>query len=364
MKKAMTLLLLCAMLCACSLAAASGMTVKTFTPFADMDFAAQAYMDLITAWEEETGNFVQDDSGAADEAWIIQLAQTAAHNTEADVVIIPVGSGLTGSELMTAAELAAAAPQLGAKVFPSMAEADGSVLLTPVRLNWEGLYVNTAILERYGLSVPASLEELAAACSVLSANGVLPIANALSDWSEIVLDCLALAGAPKAAYGSQASFDGAKDAAMMLSLVGAFGKDMLAMTDDEAMDRFLAGEAAMRFDSDFLAYDISSELAAVTTVIAPPAREGASTGFVVGTPGIGLAITRSCFEDEARREAALSLCEKIMTSEALVSPAGGLLGESIFKLTREANECTGVLYDANPEGFDAWSAAVVSSLKK
>ena len=365
MKKAMTLLLVFVLICACCAAGASGMTVKTYTPFADMDFAAQAYMDLITAWEEETGNFVRDDSGAADEAWMIQLAQMAAGDkAEADIVIIPVGSGLTADELATAGELAAAAPQLGAKVFSSMAEADGSILLTPVRLNWEGLYVNTAILEQYGLNVPASLEELTAVCAALSANGVLPIANALGDWAEIVLDCLALAGAPNAAYGSQASFDGAKDAITMLSLVGAFGSDLLTMTDDEAMDRFLAGEAAMRFDSDFLAYDIPSELAAVTTVIAPPARGGAATGFAVGTPGFGLAITRSCFEDEARREAALSLCERILLSQALVSSAGGRLGESIFALTREANECTGVLYDANPEGFDAWSAEVISSLEE
>ena len=43
-------------------ALAAGTTVTTFTPFADMDFAAQGYMDLITAWENETGNLVEDYS--------------------------------------------------------------------------------------------------------------------------------------------------------------------------------------------------------------------------------------------------------------------------------------------------------------
>lgn len=362
MKKIISLLLLCAMAFAGSLAQAAGVTVRTFTPFADMDFAAQAYMDLITAWEEETGNFVKDYSGATDEAWLAQL-RTMAASGEADIVIVPAGSGLTANELVSAEELAKAAPQLGARVFASMAEADGAVLLTPVRLNWEALYVNTDILARHGLSVPSSLEELTTVCAALAANGVTPIANAPQDWAEIMLDCLALAGAPKAAYGSQASFDGARDATAMLAMVGAFGSAQ-SMTDDEAMDAFLAGEAAMRFDSDFLAYDISSELAAAVTVVSPPAREGALTGLVVGTPGFGLAITRSCFEDDARREAAISLCEKILSSEALVSPAGGMLGAGVMRLTREASECTGLLYDANPDGFDAWSAEVVSSLKK
>lgn len=363
MKKRIALLLVCAMVCACGFAHAAGVTVRTFTPFADMDFAAQGYMDLITAWEKETGNFVRDDSGVTDEAWLIQLKDMVASG-EADIVIVPVGSGLTKSELVTAEELASAAPQLGAKALSSMAESDGSVLLTPVRLNWEGLYVNTAVLDQHGLTVPATLEELTAVCAVLSSKGVLPIANALADWAEITLDCLALAGAPKAAYGSQASFDGAKDAAAMLNLVGAFGSDPLALTDEEAMNAFLAGEAAMRFDSDFLAYDISGALADVVTVIAPPTREGVSTGYAVGTPGFGLAITRSCFADDARLEAALSLCERILTSEALVSPAKGMLGKGIMQLTHAANECTGLLYDANPDGFDAWSAQVISSLKK
>lgn len=363
MKKIFSLLLLCAMVCACSFAQAAGVTIRTFTPFADMDFAAQSYMDFITAWEEETGNFVQDYSGAADEAWLAQL-RTMAASGEADIVIVPVGSGLTADELLTAQELDEAAPQLGVKVFPSMAEEDGAVLLTPVRMNWEALYVNTAILDQYGLSIPSSLEELTTVCAALAANGVMPIANAPYDWAEIVLDCLALAGAPNAAYGSQGSFDGARDAIVMLALVGAFGSDAQSVTDDEAMDSFLAGNVAMRFDSDFLAYDISSALADVVTVVSPPAREGALTGLAVGTPGFGLAITRSCWADDARREAALSLCEKILASEALVSPAGGMLGAGIMQLVHEANDCTGLLYDANPDGFDAWSAEVVSSLWK
>lgn len=360
MKKT-TALLLCVMMCAAVPAFAQGVNIAAFTPFADMDFAAQAYMDLITAWEEETGNFVTDYSGAADEDWLDQLLSVVSSGA-ADVVILPAGSGLTAKELVTAGELAAAAPDLGAKVFPSLAESNGDILLTPVRLNWEALYVNTDILAKYGLSVPSSLEDLAAACTVLAQNGVLPIANALYDWAEIVLDCLALAGAPQAEYGSNESFNGAKDALMMLSLVGAFGRETMDVTDDIMMDKFLAGEAAMRFDSDYLCYDISSELASVVTVIAPPARGGVMTDAAVGTPGVGLAISRSCLDDPARREAALSLCRKILASEALISPAGGMLGAGLMRLTREANDCTGLLYDMNPDGFDAWAASVVSGL--
>ena len=138
MKKwiACVLMISLAVLCA-SGALAAGVTLRTFTPFADMDFAAQPYMDMITAWEAETGNIVEDYSGSLDETWMAQLKEMAASG-EADVVVLPAGSGLTVNELVTAGELGEAT-ESGVKVFRSMKEADGSVLLSPLRLYWEAL---------------------------------------------------------------------------------------------------------------------------------------------------------------------------------------------------------------------------------
>ena len=190
---------LCVLLCAASAAQATGVTLRTFTPFADVDFAAQGYMDMITSWEQETGNVVEDYSGAMDEMWMDNLRSMLADGA-VDVVVLPVGSGLSVQELVTVGELASSS-DCGAKKFNSMKEADGSLLLAPVRLYWEALYVNTDVLSRYGLGVPATFEELLAACAVLAQNGVQPIANALCEWNEIVLDCAALAGASAEQYG-------------------------------------------------------------------------------------------------------------------------------------------------------------------
>ena len=66
-------------------AQAAGVTIRTFTPFADVDFAAQGYMDMITAWEEETGNVVEDYSGAMDESWMSTM-MLMIDRGEADVV--------------------------------------------------------------------------------------------------------------------------------------------------------------------------------------------------------------------------------------------------------------------------------------
>lgn len=357
----MMMVSLCLMLCVCAGAMAAGVTLRTFTPFADVDFAAQGYMDMITAWEEETGNIVEDYSGVMDEAWM-QMLGSMLQSGEADVVVLPVNSGLTVNELVSAPELAAAAPQSGAKKFAAMKESDGSMLLAPVRLYWEALYVNTDVLARYGLAVPQTFEQLLAACMILGQNGVLPIANALCEWSEIVLDCAALSGAPADQYGQQPSLDGAKDVLLTLAQVGAFGSDPWNMSDMDAESKFLSGEAAMRIDADILSHLIAPERADSVQVVSLPAKDGQARGEVVGTPAFGVAVSRACWQDPARKEAAISFVQKLLSERSIVTPAAGTLGESIALLTQNAQDVTGILYDMNPDTFDSWAEGVIAQL--
>lgn len=355
------LISLCVLLCAASPALAAGVTIRTFTPFADMDFAAQHYMDMITMWESETGNMVEDYSGAQDEDWLFQM-QDMIRRGEADVVVLPLHSGLTVNELVTVGELMGAAPEAGAKRFEAMKEADGSVLLAPVRLNWEALYVNTDVLARYGLSAPETYEELLSACVVLGMNGVLPMANALCEWSEIVLDCAALSGAEETVYGTEASLAGAQDVLLTLTQVGAFGSDPWNLTDMDAEEAFLSGEAAMRIDADGLAQMIAPERADSVVVVPLPPKDGQARAMLAGTPMFGVAITRACWQDDARSAAAVSFIAELLRQEGLVSPVGGTLGSSIAALTKNAQDMTGVLYDMNPDGFDSWAEGVVAQL--
>ena len=87
---------------------------------------------------------------------------------------------------------------------------------------------------------------------------------------------------------------------------------------------------------------------------------------MVGVPSFGLALTQACWQDEARREAALSLVTKMLSQEGLASLAGGSqsrLGESIAQLTASATGCTGLLYDLNPDGFESWAQGVIDALR-
>ena len=73
------IMILCLLAVFAAGAQAVGVTIRTFTPFADVDFAAQGYMDMITAWEAETGNVVEDYSGAMDENWMATMMLMITH---------------------------------------------------------------------------------------------------------------------------------------------------------------------------------------------------------------------------------------------------------------------------------------------
>ena len=355
------------LVCADCGAMAAGVTVRTFTPFADLDMAAQSYMDMITAWEEATGNVVEDYSGLPDESWFQTLRQMTDAG-EADIVIVPPGAGLAPGALVTVDELFAAVPDLGVRKLPAYMEVDGSVALTPMRMSWEALYVNTDVLKACGLAVPGTYEEMIAVCSALAQQGVWPIANALGDWAEIVLDCLALAAAPAEAFGTEASLTGAQQMLSVLLAVGAFGTEPAAANDMDAMQAFLDGRAAMRFDSDFLAEAVPQERQNSVIVIPMPQRTGEKHGALPGLPGFGLGITRSCWADDDRCEAALALARDMLSGQNyqhLAVGVQGALGNSIADMLLEAGDCAGILYDTMARqgmDFDSWAEGLIASL--
>ena len=367
MRKWMTFLCVFAILtCMLSGASAAGVTLRTFTPFADIDDAAQSYMDMITEWERATGNVVEDYSGLTDEAWTDNMLSMVRAG-EADVVVVPLGTGLTYEDLVTVEELMEVVPDLGMRSFTALSEADGSVLLSPLRVSFEALYVNEDVLEANDLSVPQTYEELLAVCSVLSGMGVTPMANALGDWAEIVLDCAALASAPAEAFGSEESLDGAKSMLAALHAVGAFGSDPFSGSDMDAMQAFIDGRAAMRIDSDMLAHMIPTDRLDRVVAVPMPQRAGEGHSVLCGVPGFGIGVTRACWEDDARCEAAITLVRSMLTGggiyQNLAVGVGGVLGESIADMLMEATDCSGILYDCMEGDFDSWAAGVIESLR-
>lgn len=338
---------------------ASGTTLRTYTPFAGQDPAAQAYNDLMEEWGKETGNAVEDFSGEMDEI-TMEALKTALAEGKADIVVLPVGTDIDPAYLVDAATLQSAIPDGGIRVMNGMREERG-IILTPVRFNWESLYVNTEVLSQYGMSIPTTFEELIIDCLTLAQVGVQPIANALSEWPEVALDCAASMGAPNGRFGTQESLDGAVNVLNSLLLVGGFGSDPWNVTDQNMEEMFLGGQAAMRFDTSDLASLIPEDKANSYAVISLPGLDGTERTSLVGFPDCGLAVTRACFEDNARREAAFSFIRKLLDGR-VTAIGSGTLGNSIAAMSQKATDISGVLYDFNPDHFEEWSEQVIAQL--
>ena len=118
----------------------------------------------------------------------------------------------------------------------------------------------------------------------------------------------------------------------------------------------------MRIDADILSQLIAPERADSVQVVNLPAKDGAARGQVVGTPAFGVAISRACWQDAQRKEAAISFVKRLLEDRHMITPAEGTLGESIAQLTAGAQDMTGILYDMNPDTFDGWAESVIAAL--
>ena len=162
-----TLLALCLLLPAGALA--DGLTLNTTSPFADYDFAAQAYVDALVAWEQATGNMVDDSSALPDETWMAAVSDGLNRGT-LDVVFYPPANFTDdmAAQFVPVSEIAAQYPDLALPVPDSLKMADGNVYALPMRYTFVALYVNADLFESNGVALPTTWQQLLEAVLDLS----------------------------------------------------------------------------------------------------------------------------------------------------------------------------------------------------
>ena len=87
MKKRMALVLAAVISAAIAAPAlAEGVTISVTTTYAGEDSNAQNYKDSVAAWEEESGNKVEDSSATSDEAFKSRIITDFEAGSEPDVL--------------------------------------------------------------------------------------------------------------------------------------------------------------------------------------------------------------------------------------------------------------------------------------
>lgn len=347
-------------------ALAEGVTLRTVSCFAGEDAAAIAYVELLRAYEEQTGNVVEDDSATSDESWKSRVLSDFAVGNEPDVVFFFACSADSAPilrRMVPIGEINAAYPDLDLTESDSLREDDGVVYAIPARPYYEGLFVNTDLFEQYGLPLPDTWEHLEQAVSGFAEAGVVPIAVSFSDIPHYLAECAVLSCATPEEYAARpesledvpGSWTEGMARIRRLYQMGAFPEDALNTSEAVTSQLFRDKKAAMQFDGSWFANTIPEENMDTTVVLPVPQQDGA----VIGGVSMGFYLTRRAWDDPTRREAAAGLLAWLTQPDNLArlsaEQTSGALRDSAQALLTDADALLGPLQDdMNKDAREAW----------
>ena len=362
--------LIMALLCLCLQSArAEGVTLRTVSSFAGAGTAVEAYVDILEAYEEETGNTVIDTSSASDEGWKTGVLNDFAAGNEPDVLFF-FAAGADSAPILykvvPIAEINAAYPEACLPENEALREPDGMIYAVPARSFWEGLYVNTDLFEQYGAPLPTDWASFKRAVEIFNAAGVVPISISLSDIPHYLAEFALLSCAspeemqarPRSIDEVPASWFDAMALIRELYEMHAFADNASATYESAATELFRTKKAAMQFDGSWLASSLPAESMGTTQVLPMPKRngEGAADSYIGGV-SMGFYLTRRAWKSD-RRDAAVALL-MALTKEENIRRLGytGVVGQLLSSAEEMAKgrRMLSPLQDAmSPKAREVW----------
>lgn len=373
--KRVCLCMIAALLIAFSSACAEGVTLKTVSTFAGADAAADTYVALLKAWQEETGNTVIDDSATSDEDWKNGVLKDFAAGNEADILFFfahTAESTAILNKVVPISELNEAYPDLQFPEWKEVTEEDGEIYAIPVRPFWEGLFCNTDLFESYGLELPTTWEKLEIAIQTFREAGIVPISISLSDVPHYIAEACILSCAsiedfqarPKEGESVPQSWIDGMLLIRRLYEMGAFPSDVNATSESAASALFREKKAAMQIDGSWFANSLSSSAMETTVVIPFPAysEEAEPTAYLYGV-SMGFYLTRSAWRDDARRDAAVDLLYFLSTGEnasalGVYNLSGALLESYTAMVDGAVVKCRTIQDDMQLDARGKWFSAI------
>lgn len=370
MKKRIVCLLLCVALWLMA-SSAGAVTLRTASPFAGADAAAEDYVELLKAFEETAGCKVEDESATSDEAWKTAVLNDFAVGNEPDVLFFFAASADSSPILYRVVpidEINAAYPDMNLPENASLREADGRVYAIPVRTYWEGLLVNTDLFEQYGLELPTTWDRLETAIRRFREEGVVPIAVSLSDIPHYLAEFAMMAcctpeeqsARPMTLEEVPESWYEAMALIRHLYQLGAFADNATATTEALSSQLFRDKKAAMQIDGSWFANSIPASSMDTTVVLPMPScREDQSAKACIGGVSMGFYLTRRAWETPDKRDLAVQLLGWFTSEEHLSQLGGynysGRLMHSAFEMIDQSEVMLTPLQDAmNKEAREVW----------
>lgn len=388
MKKLLALLLALTMvfaLCACGQAAqpaasapaeaASGddaapakeaVTINVVTSYGGDDGNRKNFENAVAAYEESTGNKVNDGSATSNEEWKAKVLTDFETGSEPDVLFFFTNADaepfITADKVVSIDEIRTEYPDYAANMKESMmaTAADGKHYAVPSAGFWENMFVNKTVLDACGVAVPGpdyTWDQFLADCQTILDNGYTPIACSLVEvphyWFEFAVmnngsidDQLAVptldADGKLVDDAVSAKWIAALDDIKDLYERGFFPKNTLTAGDAETVALFGEDEAAFLIDGSwkvgYFTENHGDNLDGYAVSYVPAKGERKATEAIGGI-SMGYFITRKAWDDPAKRDAAVEFVSQLTSDEVL----------STFVTT----EVTALVNGAKPSGLNA-----------
>ena len=162
-------------------ALADGVTLNVTTTYAGEDSNAQNYKESVAAWEEESGNKVEDSSATSDESFKSRIITDFEAGSEPDVLFffngVDANQFVEQGKVVSVDEIREEYPDYASNMKDDLLGAspvDGVNYSIPVNGYWEGMFVNKEVLEEAGVELPTeetTWEEFLEMCEAIKAAG-------------------------------------------------------------------------------------------------------------------------------------------------------------------------------------------------
>ncbi|MBQ7437344.1 MAG: extracellular solute-binding protein [Oscillospiraceae bacterium] len=361
MKKSLAMLLvLVLMLSLVSVAAFAdkAVTLNVVTSYGGDDGNRKNFENAVKAYEESTGNKVNDGSATSNEEWKAKVLTDFETGSEPDVLFYFTNADaepfISAGKVVSLEEIRAEYPDYAGNMKDSMiaVAADGKQYAVPSSGYWENMFVNRKVLEDCGVAVPGpdyTWDQFLADCESIKEAGYTPIACSLVEvphyWFEFTvmnngtvenhLDVPAAADDAAAAKWAAGLND-----IKALYEAGYFPANTLTASDAETVELFNSGEAAFLIDGSWKVgyFTENAEDLNDFAIAYVPGKGERSASEAIGGISMGYFITTKAWNDPDKREAAVEFVSQLTSDETL----------STFVTT----EVTALVNGAKPEGLN------------
>lgn len=356
-----------------SLVPAEGVTLRVVTSYGGDDGSRDKFEAAVAAYEEATGNRVDDGSATSSEEWKMRVLNDFVTGSEPDVLYFFTNADaepfIDAGKVVSIEEIREEYPDYAANMNKTMlhAASDGNHYDVPAAGYWEHLFVNKAVLDSCGVPVPGAdytWDQFLSDCEKIKNAGYTPIACSLFDVPHYWFEYMVMNnGTPEnhlqvpTVDETGALVDNAVSRKWIAAIEdikllydrGYFPANTLTTTEAETVAMFGDDKAAFMIDGSWrVGWFNQNYVGRLRNYIITyaPAKGARKPTDIIGGISMGYYITRKAWDDPRMREAAVRFVSYLTSDEVLSSfvttevtaLAGGACPAGLNSIQRTASE--------------------------